>query len=158
MSDRQEEQEKGERVILEITDDNPRWRSYTISKLQEKNCDWTITERPEPTRLTVQENLQSLGFSPLDFTAQGIYTALSTEIKEHRAAIKKGEAVICKTVGHKHHPILEGKTPEQMWKILKERFQHVSPMSISKKVLDATKIKLSDCKYIQEYTSAYQEA
>lgn len=45
-----------------------------------------------------------------------------------------------------------------MWQILKERFQHVLPMSISKRVLDATKIKLSDCKNIDEYTSAYREA
>ncbi|MCJ1348913.1 hypothetical protein MMC31_007146 [Peltigera leucophlebia] len=30
-------------------------------------------------------------------------------------------------------------------------------MSISKKVLEATKIKLSDCKNIHEYTSVYQE-
>lgn len=31
-------------------------------------------------------------------------------------------------------------------------------MSISRKVLNVTKFKLLDCKDIQEYTSAYQEA
>ena len=93
-----------------------------MSKLQEKNCDWIIIGRPEPARVTVQANLESMGFSALDFTAQGLYTALSTEIKEHQAAIKKGEGIIQKTVGHKHHPILEGKTPQEMWQILKERF------------------------------------
>ncbi len=112
--------------------------------LQERNCDWTITGKPEPTRETIQANLESLGFSPLDFTAQTIYTFLSTEIKEHRAAIKKGKKIIRKSVAYKHYPILKGKIVQEMWQILKERFQHISPMSILKKVLKATRIKLSD--------------
>lgn len=156
MSDRREEQEKGERVILESAEDYPGWRSYTISALQEKNCDWTITGRPEPTKQTIQANLQKLEFSPPDFTAQAIYTTLSTEIKEHNAAIKKGEGIIRKSVAHKHHPILEGKNAKEMWIALKERFQHVSPMSISKKLLETAKVKLSDCSDIHEYTSLYQ--
>lgn len=45
-----------------------------------------------------------------------------------------------------------------MWAILKERFQHLSPMSTSRKILETAKIILSDCKDIHEYTSAYQEA
>ena len=45
-----------------------------------------------------------------------------------------------------------------MWQILKERFQHGSHMSISKKVLEAISIKLSNCTNIHEYTSTYQEA
>ncbi len=94
MSDRREEQEKAKRVILESAEDYPKWRSYTISALQEKNCDWTFTGRPEPTKETIQANLESLGFLALDFSAQALYISLSTEIKEHRAAIKKGEGII----------------------------------------------------------------
>lgn len=37
-------------------------------------------------------------------------------------------------------------------------FQHVSPMSISRKVFEAIKIKVSNCKNIYKYTNAYQEA
>ena len=158
MSDRRKEQEKADRVILENAEDYPKWRSYTISALQEKNCDWTITGRPEPTRDTISANLLSLGFSANDLNAEALYTALSAEIKEHRAAIKKGEGIIRKLVAYKHHPILEGKTAKEMWEALKERFQHVSPISTPRKILETAKIKLSDCKDIHEYTSAYQAA
>ena len=153
-----EEQEKAERVILESAEDYPEWRSYTISALQEKNCDWTITGRPEPTREKIQANLESLGFLSLDFSAKALYISLSTEIKEHRAAIKKGEGIIRKSVAHKHHPILEGKNAQEMWAALKDRFQHVSPMSTSRILLEMAKTKLSDCKDIDEYTSVYQAA
>lgn len=44
-----------------------------------------------------------------------------------------------------------------MWQILQERFQYVLPISILRKVLNVTKVKLLDCKDIQEYTNAYQE-
>ncbi|MCJ1348328.1 hypothetical protein MMC31_006559, partial [Peltigera leucophlebia] len=110
---RQEKQEKVEQVILESAEDYPRWRSYTISALQEKNCDWTITGRSEPTRETIKANVESLGFLTLDFSAQALYTSLSAEIKQHQAAIKKGEQIIRKSVAHKHYPILEGKNAQE---------------------------------------------
>lgn len=158
MSDRREEQEKADRVILESAEDYPRCRSYTISELQEKNCDWTITSRPEPTKETIKANLKGLGFLALDFSAQALYTSLSTEIKEHRAAIKKGEGIIRKSVAHKNHPILERKTAQEMWTVLKDRFQRVSSMSTSRKLLETAKTKLLDCKDIHNYTSVYQAA
>ena len=156
MSDQREEQEKREQIILESAEDYPRWRSYTISAFQEKNCNWTITGRPKPTKQTIQANLQRLGFSPPDFTAKAIYTTLSTKIKEYQAAIKKGEEIIRKSVAHKHHPILEDKNTQEMWIALKERFQYVSPMSTSKRLLKTAKVKLSDCNNIHKYISLYQ--
>ena len=156
MSDRREEEEKGEQVILKSSKDYPKWKSYTIWILKEKNCDWIIIGRPKPIREIIQANLKSLGFSPLNFAVQTIYTSLSTEIKEHRAAIKKGEGIIWKSVAHKHHPILEEKTWQKMWQILKEK--HVSPMSISRKILEATRIEVSNWKNIYKYTNAYQES
>lgn len=45
-----------------------------------------------------------------------------------------------------------------MWEILKARFQNVSPMSISRRIVDVIKIKLSSCKNIEEYISSYREA
>ena len=158
MSDRREEQNKGERIILESAADYPKCRSYTISKLQEKNCHCVITGKPRPTRESVHANLEMMGFSALDFTAQGFFNTLSSEIEKWEAAKEKGEGIIRKTVAHKHHPILENKTGQEMWEILKVRFQNVSPMSITRRLLEAIKIKLSDSKSMEEYTSAYREA
>ena len=117
----------------------------------------TVTGRL-PARETIRANLQALGFFPNDLNAQALYTAFSTEIREYRAAIQKGEGTIRRSGAHKHHPILEGKTLQEMWETLKERFQHVSPINTSRKILDTVKIKLSDCKDMHKYTSAYQEA
>lgn len=158
MSDRREEQEKGERIILESSADYPKWRSHTISKLQEKHCHWTITGRPKPTRKSVAANIEKMGFAAKEFTTQGLYNSLTTEVEKWEAAMEKGEGIIRKTVAHKHHPILENKTAKEMWEILKTRFQNVSPMSISRRIVDATKVKLSSCKNIEEYTSSYREA
>ena len=87
-----------------------------------------------------------------------IYKTLTTELKEHRAALKKAEGVIKNSVAHKHQPTLEGKTAQEMWEILKTKFQHISPMSISRLILDTTKIQLSDCTDIHDYCGKYQEA
>lgn len=122
MSNQQKEQDKAKRVILESVEDYPKWRSYTINALQEKNCDWTITRRLEPIRETIQANLKSLGFLALNFSAQALYTSFSTEIKEHWAAIQKGEEIIQKSVTHKYHPIVTGKNAQEMWAALKDRF------------------------------------
>lgn len=78
------------------------WRSHILGELQQKNCDWTITGRPEPTRETVTNNATAMGFLLEDFTPQAIYTALTAEIKEHRAALKKAEGIIVNSVALKH--------------------------------------------------------
>lgn len=158
MSDQREEQEKGERIILESLADYPKWRSYTISKLQEKHCRWIIIGRPKPTRESVQANFERMGFSATEFTAQGLYNSLTAEIEKWEVAMEKGEGIIQRSVAQKHHPILENKTGQEMWEILKARFQNVSPMNISRRIVDVTKVKLSSCKNIEEYTSSYREA
>lgn len=57
-----------------------------------------------------------------------------------------------------YHPILEGKNVQEMWTTLKDRFQHVSPINTSKKLLKTAKTKLLECKDIYKYTSIYQAA
>lgn len=100
--------------MLESAADYLKWRSYTISKFQEKNYHWVITGKSRPTRESVQANLEKMGFSALDFTIQGLFNILSSEIEKWEAVKKKGESIIWKTVAHKHHPILENKTGQEM--------------------------------------------
>lgn len=58
----------------------------------------------------------------------------------------------------KHQAAIESKDAKEMWEALKAKFQHISPMSISRLVLDTTRIRLSDCTDIYKYCSKYQEA
>lgn len=99
-----------------------------------------------------------MGFDMETFTTQALYTALTTEIKEHRAALKKAEGIIKNSVAQKRQAQLEGKTAKEMWEGLKAKFQHISPMTISRLLLDTTRIQLSECSNMHEYGSKYQEA
>lgn len=101
---------------------------------------------------------ERMGFTPTEIPPQALYTTLTTELKEYQAALKKAERVIKNSVAHKHQPTLEGKTAQEMWEALKTKFQHTSPMIISRLILDTTKIKLSGCTDIHDYCGKYQEA
>lgn len=158
MSDRGKEQEKANRIILEGSKNYTKWRFYTLGELQQQNCDWAITGRPQPTRESVREAVEKMGFTPTEITPEILYTTLTTELKEYQAALKKAGRVIKNSVAHKHQPTLEGKTAQEMWETLKTRFQDTSPMSISRLILDTTKIQLSECTDIHDYCGKYQEA
>lgn len=82
-------------------------------------------------------------------------TALTTELKEYRAALSKAEGIIKNSVAPKHQAAIEGKDAKEMWEALKAKFHHISPMSISRLVLDTTRIRLSDCTDIYDYCSKY---
>ena len=45
-----------------------------------------------------------------------------------------------------------------MWTILENRFQHISPMSVTRIFLDACAVKLLNCTNVIDYTSRYQIA
>ncbi len=99
-----------------------------------------------------------MDFAPSDLTPQALWTALSTDIREHRAALSKTEGIIKNSVASQHQVVIEGKEAKEMWEILQTKFQHISPMSISRLIMETMKLRLSDCKDINEYCSKYQEA
>ena len=158
MSDRREEQEKAPRIILQGSENYTLWRSYILGELKQKNCAWAVTGKPEPTKESVRSDIIAMGFKPTEMTAQALWTALSTEIKEHRASLSKAEGIIKNSVASKHQAAIEGKEAKEMWETLQTKFQHISPMSISRLILETTKLRLSDCTDIHEYCSKYQEA
>ena len=109
------------------------------------------------------DQLTSLEAPPFTFRqnelrANTLVTALLSEEREYRSATSKAEGVIQKLVADIHHPILEGKSPQEMWRILEERFQHISPMSVTRSLYEASNLKMSDCKGVIEFTSSYQTA
>lgn len=63
-----------------------------------------------------------MGFSALNFTAQGLFNILSSEIRKWEVVKEKGKSIIQKIIALKHYPIFENKTRQEMWKILKVRF------------------------------------
>ncbi len=76
--------------------------------------------------------------------------------EKHDKTISKAAGIISKLVSDQHQPIFEGKTPQEAWIALQERFQHINSMSTSRIIYDITTKKLSDFKNVHKYTSHYQ--
>lgn len=69
--------------------------------------------------------------------------------------MSKAADIISKLVSDQHQPIIKGKSPQEAWNTLQERFQHINPMITSRIIYEATTKKLSDFKNVHQYTSQY---
>lgn len=157
MSDRRETQNKP-LVILSNSADYPRWKSYAMSELRQQGCEWTVTGRERPTIESIRGKLIEKGFTNAQLKPQILINALMHDEEKYDLAMSKSAGILSKLVSDQHQPIIEGKTPEEAWNILQERFQHINPMSISRLIYEATTKKLSEFKDVHEYTSSYQAA
>ncbi len=87
-----------------------------------------------------------------------LVSALRDEKKNHLIALTKSAGIIKELVDKNLHPLLNGKTAQEMWAILEVRFHNISPISVIRVFSDAFTIKLTECKDVLEYTSRYQIA
>lgn len=76
--------------------------------------------------------------------------------EKYDKAMSKVVGIISKLISDQYQCIIEGKTLQEAWITLQERFQHINPISISWIIYDATTKKLSDFKNMHKYTSHYQ--
>ncbi len=157
MSDKQEAQDKP-LIILRNAKDYPTWKPYTISKLQQQNCNWTIVGRLKPNLESVRATLIEDGFAAEDLRPFMLAAALRDRKKDYLIALTKSAGIIQELVDKSLHPLLHNKTSAGMWTILQDRFHHILPMSVNQMFVDACNVKLSDCKDVVDYTSRYQIA
>ena len=157
MSDRRDVQEKP-LIILRNAKDYPTWKTYTISRLQQQNCHWAIVGRPQPNVESVKATLIEDGFAAEDLWLSMLASALREEKKDFLAALSKSAGLIKELVDKSLHPLLSDKSAAEMWTILENRFQHISPMSVTRIFLDACAVRLSNCTDVIDYTSRYQIA
>lgn len=87
-----------------------------------------------------------------------LVSALRDEKKEYTLALTKSVGLIKELADKSLHPLLNNKSSVEMWTILQDRFQHISPMTVTRVFSDACNVKLSDCRNIIDYTSRYQIA
>ena len=106
MSDKREVQEKS-LIILRNAEDYPTWKCYTISRLQQQNCDWAITGRPQPNLDSVRA---TLGFADADLRPSTLVSALRDEKKDHFMALRKSVGLILELVDKILHPLLNNKS------------------------------------------------
>lgn len=155
MSDIREAQTKP-LIILKNAEDYPNWKSHITSKLQQQNCEWAITERATPNLESIKANLILDGFAPVDLRPSTLVSALRDEKKDHLSGLGKAVSTVKDHVADSLHPLLLGKTAPEMWSILGNRFQHISPMSISTVFTDGCMKKLSEFQNAVSYTSSYK--
>lgn len=107
---------------------------------------------------SVRATLIEDGFAAADLRPSTLVSALRDEKKDHLIALTKSAGLIKELVDKSLHPLLSNKTAAEMWSLLENRFQHISPMSVTCTFAEVLNTKLSDCKDIVEYTSRYQIA
>lgn len=86
--------------------------------------------------------------------------ALRDEKKDHLIVLTKSAGLIKELVDKSLHPL--HKSAAEMWTILENEFQHISPMSVTRIFMDACSVRLSDYKDVidqieGEYPSNQQD-
>lgn len=157
MSDKREVQDKP-LIILRNAEDYPDWKSYAVSRLQQQSCNWAITDRPQPNLESIRATLIEDGFAAADIRPATLVAALRDEKKDYLFGLSKSAGLIKELVDKSLHPLLNDKSAAEMWTFLENRFQHISPMSVTRIFCEACNIKLSDCKDVMDYTGRYQVA
>ncbi len=83
---------------------------------------------------------------------------LRDEKKDYTFALTKSAGIIKELVDKSCYPLLDDKSFAEIWTILKDRFQHIFPMTVTRVFSNACNVKLSDYRNIIDYTSRYQIA
>ena len=127
-----------------------------MSELRQQGCEWTISGRERPTIEAIRNNLIEKGFTNRQLKPNILINTMMHDEKKYDLAMNTAAGMISKLVADQHQPIIEGKSLQEAWNILQERFQHINPISTSRIIYEATTKKLSDFKNVHEYTSYYQ--
>lgn len=129
-----------------------------MSELRQQGCEWTVIGREWSTIDSIRNKLIEKGFTNAQLKPNILLNALMHDEEKYDLAMSKSAGILSKLVSDQHQPIIEGKTPEEVWNTLQERFQRINPMSTSRLIHHATTKKLSDFKDVHESTSSYQAA
>lgn len=129
-----------------------------MSELRQQGCEWTIAGRERPTIESIRESLIGKGFTNAQLKPNILINAMMHDEEKYDLAMSKAAGIISKLVSDQHQPTIEGKSPQEAWNTLQERFQHINPMSTSRIIYEATTKKPSDFKNVHKYTSHHQAA
>ena len=131
-------------IILEDSDDYPRWAQSVISLLEINNCEDAIKPEIQYTRQVIQDRLVALGMLPIEVSPAEIVKRTEQADEKQKDCRAKARGLIKSRVGSKNLQSIESMTAEQMWKDLRDRFQDVSPMTQMQVLTKMAIIKMSD--------------
>ncbi len=117
-----------------------------------------IVGRPQPNLESVRTILIKDSFATENLRPSMLASALREEKKDFLTTFSKSASLIKELIDKNLHPLLSKKSAAEMWTIFEKRFQHISPMSVTRIFFDACVVKLSDCNDVIDYTNCYQIA
>lgn len=82
-----------------------------------------------------------------------LVAVLRDKKKDHLTMLTKSTGLIKELIDKNLHSLLHNKTIAEIWTILRDRFYHISPMSISYIFVDICNIRLSEYRNVIDYTS-----
>lgn len=96
------------------------------------------------------------GFAEDNLRASMLIASLREEKKDYFIVLTKIAGIIQELVDKSLHPLLHDNSAAMIWKILLERFQHISLLSINQILVDACDVKYSNYKDVTNYTNWYK--
>lgn len=91
-----------------------------------------MTGRERPTIDSIRDKLIEKEFTNTQLKPNILINALMHDEEKYDLAMSKSVGILSKLISDQHQPIIEGKTPEEAWNALQERFQYINPMSTSR--------------------------
>lgn len=114
MSNKRKTQDKP-LIILWNVKEYPDWKSYVISKLQHKSCNWAITNKPKLKFRLVWVALIKESFMIEDLTSAILIAAFRDKKKNYHIGLIKIAGLIKKLVDKNLHLLLNDKNTFKMW-------------------------------------------
>ena len=144
--------------LLDKADDYPAWVMYTTGLLRQKNCAWAISTPPTITLASVRNELVQQGFPLIDLTTSILVKSLNDRRDKQTEQLTRAEGIIQNQVSRRHSHLIANKGALEMWTVLQERFQDLSPMSVTDVLFKLSRRAMTEYKDATEYCAAYEGA
>ena len=145
--------------LLEKAERYSAWASYTKGILLKNNCEGAILEnQSEITAETIKEGLIQACFDAKGLSVSILVKELRDEKNRQKAEMTKAIGIIHGLVAECHYSLIDNKNAAEIWKILKDRFQDIAPMSISDIILKVSSKKMTDFETTSLYCAEYESA
>lgn len=145
-------------VILQGPDDYPKWAQAARARLKANNCEDAIESSKEFTKAIIVKDLLKLDIKASEISNDIIIKSIQDDVRRQEDRRIKAAGLIQGLVGSKNQQFIENKTAEEMWTILKTKFQDTSPMSQMEVLMKASHIKMSDYHDVAGYCNAFEAA
>ena len=98
------------------------------------------------------------GFATANLKLAIFIIALKNKKKYYLINLTKSTRLIKKLVDKNLDPLFNDRSAAKIWIILENRFQYISPISVTRIILNIYSVRLLEYKDIINYTSRYQIA